>query len=102
MGFIAAVIEQMGIAAVRDILEKLLEEVCFALPTIGPESLMARAPVVGDKHTDQIAKAAGMVPFPVHVDMRGGLRHRWLGHNTDAVFSSGPGLQREGVGAAAR
>ena len=77
----------MGIAAVREIVEKLLEEVCFVLPTIGPEGLMARATVVGDTHADQIDKAAGRVPFHVHVDMRGGLRNRWLGHDKDAVFS---------------
>ena len=87
MGFVAAVIEQMGIAAVREMVEKLLEEACFVLPTIGPESLMARATMVSDKHTDQIDKAAGRVPFHVHVDMRGGLRNRWLGHDKDAVFS---------------
>jgi hypothetical protein len=45
----------MGIAAVREILEKLLEEVCFVLPTIGPESLMARATVVGDSLPDTFA-----------------------------------------------
>src|SRR5262252_4566112 len=101
MGFVAAVIEQMGSAVVRERVEKLLEEVCFVLPTIGPEGLMARATVVGDKHTDQIDKAAGRVPFHVHVDLRGGLRKRWLGHNKDAVFSYGQGLQREGVGSAA-
>lgn len=87
MGFVAAVIEQMGIAVVRKMVEKLLEEVCFVLPTIGPESLMARATVVSDKYTDQIDKAAGRVPFHVHVDLRGGLRNRWLGHDKDAVFS---------------
>ena len=49
--------------------EKLLEEVCFVLPTIGPESLLARATVVSDKYTDQIDKAAGRVPFHVHVNL---------------------------------
>ena len=87
MGFVAAVIEQMGIAVVREVVEKLLEEVGFVLPTVGPEDLMSRATVVGDKYADQIDKAAGRVPFHVHVDMRGGLRNRWLGHNKDAVFS---------------
>jgi hypothetical protein len=77
----------MGITVVRERVEKLLEEVCFVLPTIGPEDLMSRATVVGDKHTDQIDKAAGRAPFHVHVDLRGGLRNRWLGHDTDAVFS---------------
>src|SRR4029434_4241386 len=46
-------------------------------------------------------KAAGRAPFHVHVDLRGGLRNRWLGHNKDAVFSYGQGLQRERMGSAA-
>ena len=77
----------MGIAAVREILEKLLEEVCFVLPTIGPEGMMSRATVVSDTHTDQIDKAAGGAPFHVNVDLCGGRRHHGLGHDKDAVFS---------------
>ena len=68
MGFVAAVIEQMGIAVVREVVEKLLEEVGFVLPTVGPEDLMSRATVVGDKYADQIDKAAGRVPF--HLPIR--------------------------------